>query len=148
MPELHDQEFLIKKIALPGKRKALLCVGGNPLGVRYGISEIIKRLQYKGGKLYLPVEELRDKPYFSFRALYPLITQQGFGWRYDMSLWSLEKWKRAIDSLVFFGYSVLQIWGSDVVHTSVKMLKGDKKSQEWFSFLHQISDYCRQRRHF
>jgi hypothetical protein len=114
---LAKEGFLVQQVRLPGNRAALVCLGGSSLGARYATIEILRRMSIAGSDAAVRVQQVRDEPYFTRRALYLNDSPHQMN-RYSPNLvydvktfrWSVQQWERFIDQLAFFRYNILQIW--------------------------------------
>lgn len=114
---LAAQGYLIRNIQLPNHHRALICLGGTPIGARYATVDLLRRMKISGKRWTVSFNSIRDQPYFTWRALYINDSAHQMN-NYDPNLiynvktyrWSLSRWKRFIDQLAFFRYNVLQIW--------------------------------------
>ncbi len=117
VPALAEQAYVIRRVQLSPGRQALVCLGGSPVGARYAVVDLLRRMKIQKDEASLAFNSLRDEPYSTWRAVYINDSAHQMN-NYNPNLvynvntfrWSPAQWDRFIDQLAFFRYNVLQIW--------------------------------------
>jgi len=148
---LPQEGFLIQQVQWPGNRTALVCVGGSSIGARYATTEILRKMQMGGTEATASLEEVRDEPYSTWRALYindsaHQLNKYNPNLIYDVPTyrWSPAEWRRFIDQLAFFRYNVLQIWITPNMF-SPDALKGGGAFDYFRDTLRAVAQYAKPR---
>ena len=117
VPALAEQAYVIRRVQLSPDRLALVCLGGSPIGARYAVVDLLRRMKIQKDEAKVSFDSLRDEPYFTWRAVYindsaHQMNNYNPNLIYDVETfrWSPAQWERFIDQLAFFRYNVLQIW--------------------------------------
>jgi len=117
VPALGEQAYVIRRVQLSHGRLALVCLGGSPIGARYAVVDLLRRMMIQEDEATVSFDSLRDEPYFTWRAVYindsaHQMNNYNPNLIYDVDTfrWSPAQWERFIDQLAFFRYNVLQIW--------------------------------------
>jgi hypothetical protein len=148
---LAAEAFLIQWAALAGGRPVLFCVGGSPIGARYALSEIIRRMERGADSAVVRINRLRDEPYSSFRAVYINDSAHQVN-NYSPNLifpvptyrWPIDKWQRYLDQLAFFRFNVLMIWITPQMYTP-RVFSGGEEFTYFRDTMRAIGQYGRPR---
>ena len=152
LPEraLPAQGFVLKQVQKNGQH-VLLCYGADPLGARYGLIEILRRLQSDETGVHLDVTELSDAPAFPFRQVYINLSAHQMN-NYNPAIitgdpefdWSLMEWKQFIDMISFFRYNWLELWLPPHLF-NLKALEGGHPYDRFVAIMNQMADYAHTR---
>ena len=151
VPALAEQAYVIRRVQLSPDRLALVCLGGSPIGARYAVVDLLRRMKIQKDEATVSFNSLRDEPYFTWRAVYindsaHQMNNYNPNLIYDVDTyrWSPAQWERFIDQLAFFRYNVLQIWITPNMF-SPEALKGGEDFGYFRDTMRHVGRYAQQR---
>ena len=151
VPALAEQAYVIRRVQLSPDRLALVCLGGSPIGTRYAVVDLLRRMKIQKDEAKVSFDSLRDEPYFTWRAVYindsaHQMNNYNPNLIYDVETfrWSPAQWERFIDQLAFFRYNVLQIWITPNMF-SPEALKGGEDFGYFRDTMRHVGRYALQR---
>ena len=148
---LGEQAYVIRRVQLSHGRLALVCLGGSPIGARYAMVDLLRRMKTQKDEATVSFDSISDEPYFTWRAVYindsaHQMNNYNPNLIYDVETfrWSPAQWERFIDQLAFFRYNVLQIWITPNMF-SPEALKGGGAFDYFRDTMRHVGRYALQR---
>ena len=139
-----EQGFVLKSMRAAGGRNIVLTTGSDSHGTNYAVMELRQLLlESSSGLAVSDTLDYFDKPTLKVRALY-FHQHWRFNYPYCPWSWSVEQWKRVIDTTAYMRYNLV----IPFAHTDWMAPRANPSivEQEYLAGLREVIDYAHRRR--
>jgi hypothetical protein len=139
-----EQGIVLKSMQAAGGRNIILAAGSDSHGTNYAVMELRQLLTESSSGFAVPgALDLLDKPSIKVRGMF-IHQHWRFNYPYCPWSWSVDEWKRVVDTLAYMRYNLL----IPFAHTDIMAPRATPSTaeKEYLDGLREVIDYAHRRR--